>query len=81
MQHFEWESDAPAPEESTTAWRAPDWAVYLVMAGLVVYLIAGFIFAIVDATGQAQASGVMVPLSFLFEVVAWPARFVMPALV
>lgn len=33
MQHYEWQSDAPAPEETVAPWRAPDWAVYLVMAG------------------------------------------------
>lgn len=81
MQHYEWQSDAPAPEEAPVPWRAPDWAVYLVMAGFAAYLITGLIFATIDANGRVQASGVMVPLSFVFEIVLWPAKFVMPALI
>lgn len=81
MEHFEWQSDAPAPEEAAAPWRAPDWAVYLVMSGFAAYLIAGLIVAIVDTHGRVQQSGVMVPLSFLFEVVAWPLRFILPSLI
>ncbi|MGN6722058.1 MAG: hypothetical protein ACTHJM_05555 [Marmoricola sp.] len=80
MQHYEWQSDAPAPEE-VMPWRAPDWAVYLVMAGVVAYLITGLAFAIIDSSGRVQVSGVMVPLSFVFEIFLWPAKFVMPALI
>lgn len=81
MQPYEWQSDAPAPEEAPTPWRAPDWAVYLVLAGFAAYLVIGLIVAIVDTHGRVQASGVMVPLSFLFEIVVWPLRFILPSLV
>lgn len=80
MQPFEWQSDAPAPEETSVPWRAPDWAVYLVMALLAAYLITGLVVAIVDTHGRVQAAGVMVPLSFLFEVIAWPLRLILPSL-
>jgi hypothetical protein len=79
VQHYEWQSDAPAPEEPVVPWRAPDWAVYLVLGGFVAYLLTGLAFAIIDANGRVQASGIMVPLSFVFEIFLWPAKFVMPA--
>lgn len=81
MQHYEWQSDAPAPEGTAAPWRAPDWAVYLVLGLFGLYLITGLVVAIVDTHGRVQASGVMVPLSFLFEIVAWPLRFILPSLI
>lgn len=78
MEHFEWQSDAPAPEEASTPWAAPAWMVYAVMAGVVVYLIVGLGVAIYDASTSTQASGSMAVLSFLLEIVIWPVKFLIP---
>ena len=78
MEHFEWQSDAPAPEEASTPWRAPDWAVYTVMAAVAAYLIVGLVVAIHDVSTSTQASGLMVPLSFIFETIAWPLKWLLP---
>ena len=80
VEHYEWQSDAPTPEETPAPWRAPDWVVYCVLAAVVIYLIVGLIVAIHDLGTSTQASGVMVPLTFLFEIVAWPLKWLLPLL-
>lgn len=80
MQHYEWQSDAPAPEEPTAPWRAPDWVVFTVIGVVAAYLLTGVVVAILDTHNRPQVSGLMVPLSFLFEVVMWPLPLILPSL-
>ena len=80
VEHTEWQSDAPAPEEAEKPWVAPDWMVYAVMIGFVAYLLVGLGFAIYDAATQTQSSGSMAVLTFLLEIVVWPAKLLIPLL-
>ena len=79
VEHTEWQSDAPASdEEAAQPWVPPDWMVYLVIAGFVVYLLIGLAFAIYDAATGTQSSGSMAVLSFFLEIVVWPAKLLIP---
>ena len=79
MEHTEWQSDAPASDpEAERAWIPPDWMVYLVIAGFVGYLLIGLGFAIYDASTSTQAPSGMAVLSFVLEIVVWPAKLLIP---
>lgn len=78
MEHSEWQSDAPAPEGAVTPWLAPNWMIYLVMAGFVAYLLIGLGFAIYDAASATQAASGMAVLSFVLEIFVWPAKLLIP---
>lgn len=79
MEHTEWQSDAPvADTEETQPWVAPNWLVYLVIGGFIVYLLIGLAFAIYDASTGTQAASGMAVLSFFLEIVVWPAKLLIP---
>lgn len=81
MEHTEWQSDAPVPsEDEVDHWVAPAWMINSVIAGVVLYLVVGVIMAIFYAPNRAQVSGLMVPISFLFEVFLWPLPLILPSL-
>lgn len=78
MEHLEWQSDAPAPDEASQQWVAPNWMVYSVFAAVGCYLIAGVAVATYDAATSTQAPGGMAVLSFILEIFIWPLKLLLP---